>query len=515
MAVDNLALFKPGAPPSERAQSEQRARREEAERLRALLLDRDHTSEIFAAMVGGNSDPDDLMPTPDVVAARWGNGDYQIYEDMRRNVPIYGALQQGATDVVLSLPITWLPGQKGDAESEEAAAAIAAAWENIDERQIALNEWCSGFETGFAPVENVWGRHVRGKARDLVSIVAFINRPISWFGFDYLHRPRFKPGYATWKGSASELVSPYKVSFLRSGSLHSPYGKGTGQFCYPAVWTIDKLARGYLALTERFGFMPAVITYPNIWKTPRVAALREVMEAQWKNVLLMPGEVDEPKVAFPSTDAAYAAANASGQSRMAMIKLYTEWLALFVQGSMYSSATSTTGAYARDKIADSARLYRAAANASCIEATLNRGFVRPTMLVNYPTLEESKWPRCAIDAAPGEDLELLLRIFESGSKLKVPIAAVTWSERFKIPLAASGQQVLETAQPAVAPSAIDTGDATMFGEQNIVTIHGADGRAYEYPSDVPVYIEGKGIVRAGMVGRGDVMVDDPTRLHVA
>jgi hypothetical protein len=146
------------------------------------------------------------------------------------------------------------------------------------------------------------------------------------------------------------------------------------------------------------------------------------------------------------------------------------------------------------------------------------------MLVNLPALEESKWPRAVMDTTPGEDLELQLRIFESLAKMKVPIAHVTASETFKVPLAQPGEAVLESSapqplQPFGQPPAEDderepdpfAARERMMSEPQVITVTGRNGEQFDFMSHWPVYTENRGIVKASMLTNDDVLVEDPSR----
>lgn len=499
-----------------------RARVEESQRLRELALDPQHADEIYD--VGATFDsakPDDLMPDPDTV--EWANDDVSIYDDMARNVLRYGSLVRGRINVLLSLALSWLPGTKGDTESERVTEAVADAWSNFYERRIALECAAEGLERGYSPLENIWGVGTRGAARDLIAPVELINRPRQWFGFDRLGRPRFKRRGGGLRGLENPLVPDLKVTFLRSGSLHTPYGRGYGQDCYPAVWTIDMLMQGFLAMSERFGFMPMIITYPNTWKDngPERARLYANAAMQWKNVFMLPGEVDTPEFKM-ITEGAFAAAGAVGDAKLKAIAKLEEWLSMYIQGSMYSSGNQQQGSFARDAVADGARLYKAPGDAACIEAMLNRGFVRPIMLINFPTLEESKWPRCVIDSTAASDLDMLIKIMESGANLGVKIADVTWSEAFKIPLAKPGDVVLTpAAAPAIGGQApanqpLDAAaKVSSFAEQAVIRIRTADGGSVSFFADSNVYTENRGVIRASLLESGDIPVVTRDMIWVA
>ena len=125
----------------------------------------------------------------------------------------------------------------------------------------------------------------------------------------------------------------------------------------------------------------------------------------------------------------------------------------------------------------------------------------------------------AIDASFGEDVRIMLSVFETATKLKFPIAATTFSERFKIPMAQPGDVVLEAQQaPAVLPAADPNAepnaaqDVTEFGEQGIVTVYDGNGRAVNFFPDAAVYTENRGIVRASNLRTGDIPVVDRERV---
>lgn len=507
-------LFPSGVRQSERARVEAENRHAEAERLRAILLDDDHTHEIFMPAPWYSANTNELMPTPDEAASKFGRGNYRIYDEMARNVLAYGSLVQGQLDMLSHLNIEWLPGMKGDRDSEEATEAIASAYENIDERAMAIEWWGHGFERGFSPVENVWGMHSRGAARDWISVVEWITRPINEYGFNYRKEPLFKSDMDPARRTSA--IPEYKVSFLRYGSNHSPYGRGFGQVAYPTVWAIDSALKGFMARNERFGHLPLIATYPNTWKARGIelVRLKAVLESQTKNVIYVPGEVDKVDYSTLGAEAAYANANATAVSVMQYVAKLETWLSLFIQGSQYTAGQQAEGSNAREQVADTARWYKAPSRASCIEATLNRGFVRPTMLVNRPDLEESKWPRCSIDASFGEDLKFLLDAYERLAKMKFPISHVTVSEKFSIPIATPGDAVLDLTTPAPLPIGGEiegpdpnpfTAAAQMMSEKSIVTVARADGSTVSYPSDFPVYTLNRGIVRAGQLQRDDIL----------
>jgi hypothetical protein len=498
-----VQLFPNGVPITERTREEAKERQAEAERLRKLLLTPDYTTAIYGPEPFGNN-TDELMPTPDDVA--FDNGGYGIYDQMARNVVEYASLVAGRIDIATGLPLVWLPGKKGDPDSERAREQIESAWENIDERDISLRAACAALERGFAPLENVWDVHTRGAAAGLVSIVEMIDRPLDWFGFDYRNRPRFKRqnGFGD-----AEIVDDYKVTFMRCGSLHTRWGSGYGKTAYPAVYSIDAHMKGFARDAERAGYIPIVITYPNTWKegSSQHQRLKYEVSRGWKNWLMLAGEVDQPKFETPTANGSGSLAN---MDRMQAIQIYVTWLSHFIQGSQYSSGNQAEGSFARDAVASSDRLWKAPSDARCIEAMLNRGFVRPTMLVNNPMLEQSKWPRAAVDASFGDDLRLWMELFDQAARLKIPVSTVTWSERTKIPLAQPGEPVLEAPQSDLIGAPAETSDdplaaaAAQFSEPDRIVITLADGREITVSPDQMIYTENRGMLRAKFLQNGDV-----------
>lgn len=496
-----------------------KARVEESNRLRADIMSGAFSDEWYGpASQQLSIHSGELMPTPDEVA--FDRGSYAIYDQMGRNVLQYRSAHDMRIDTVTGLPMIILPGKKGDKDSEQAAAEVRSQWENFDERMTALK--CAGrfIERGFSALENIWDVQQRGASAGQFGIVAMIDRPIDWFGFDWNGVPYFKQRKYAQK---NQPVTPYKVTWGRYGSLHSRYGRGIGQDDYPAVWTIDAVMKGHMEAVDRAGFIPVQVIYPEQWQQGRVDRLWREMKARWGNVFLVPGEVDSPTVR-ELTGGAYANANATGASRVEIMKTLESWIWMHVQGSQYSS-NSGMGAYSKDKVVDVARMYKAPGDAACFEAMLNRGFARPIMLANRPTLDVSLWPRFAIDASFGEDLDQLLRVIEAGVKMGVKIETVTFCDRFKIKPAdlevnpeaelltspAPTPQIVAAAEPPVDPESRNEADpaarvSRKFGEHGgliDVELHDGAGHVYFDPGQ-PVYTHNRGLVaRAVLLQKGD------------
>lgn len=490
-----------------------RARMEQAAELRSRFTSAAYTGESLGPLASNDGvNPDDLMPDPDEVIALVGRGDDKIYDEMAGNVLSYGALVEGRIDVATSLTMTWLAGMKGDPESESAREEIESTFDAMSESNVSIRAACKAFERGFSGLENIYDVNSDNR----IVIAAMIDRPRKQFGFDYRNRPWFLPhGQASNKRTR---IDDYKVAFMRCGSLNTKYGIGYGPRCYPTVWAIDKTLKGFMAMTERFGYMPVVITYPNTWGDMKVRAEYARLVSQWKNVLMIPGEVDKMDFSFPTTDAAYAAANASGASRMLYVGKLETALAFFVRGSMSTSGNSDTGSFAREAVSDSAQLWKAPTDSSAIEAMMNRGYVEPLMIVNRPELPREKWPRCAIDASFGEDLRLFMELVESGARMDIPIAAVTWSERTGIPLAQEGEAVLGSPVSAApllpdgmaADEAVIDDTVKRMSEPASIVVKRGDGSVARYRPNQPVLTR-KGVKRAALLTSADVLIDDPKR----
>lgn len=416
---------------------------QDAAALKAKLLDRAHTTEIYGPMMDApDVDPEDLMPNPDDLSARWGFHDIDaICNDMAGNVLEYGGFVEGRLDVAMSLPLSWHVGVKGDEESEAARDEVEAAYDAIPERHTVERAMCRAAERGFMGAENIFDLVEIERDKWYVSIVAMIDRPQRYFGFDRLHRPYLKP-YGMRRDA--QRIDDYKVTFSRQGSLHTRMGSGFAQRCYPTVFAIDALAKQHMAAVERWSWVPVVVEHPKNWPNIRRHQELAVLRAQWKNVLLVPAEVDSPTY-HTLTDGAYANSNATGASRMLLINKMVSALAAFVRGSQLSSGNQAEGSFARDAVADGAQMWKAPTDAAAREAMWNRGLVEPLMLANRPTLARSKWPRCTVDSSFGEDLRLFMELCESGVKQGVAISSVTWSERTGIPLAQEGDPILEAA----------------------------------------------------------------------
>lgn len=519
-------LFPIGSPPVTplRIGQDDPAVREQASvALRSQLLNREHTNEIYGARTSTMADAIGMMPTPDAVASRFAMGKgYRIYEEMQRNVLFYGALMRGRIDLMMSLKQVWIAGQKGNTESEAAKEAVQSAWENIDERHTAMHGLAGGIETGFAPAENIFDVHTRGKAKGLIAPVAIIDRPVNWFRFDWLGNPYFRPEHYMGQGGP---VSDYKVSFLRYGSLHTKYGRGEGQDCYQAVYAINTINRFGLDAFERFGYPIAVIVYPRDWTKEQKAELEFSIWRTYKNYLSYPGDVTKPEISFPAQEK--VSTGAFGDAHRQIIEQFCYWLSMRLWGSMLSVASSAKGSFARDQVHDAIRLEKAAGDASAMEACINRGFVKPIMLANYPQLEESLWPRLSIDASPDSDLKALLDIATAADKLGFPVSRAWFSETFSLPVAQDDADTLHAAQPAVlAPgqmpphqvlgpngqpvnaqyNAIDGAKRNMSEAQAMIAVCDTDGNVLRFATNEMVLTENRGAIRASKLESNDLLV---------
>ena len=501
-----------------------RAKAEEAENLRARVLSPSHTSEIYdtyeyeSPMSGVKRD--DLMPTTDQAVKLWSRGrGYEIFDDMGRNVLAYKAAITSRVDIAMHLPITFLPGVKGDKDSEFVAEMCANAWEAIDDRHVAERAACASFERGFAGVELIWDEIQFGRARGLASIVEMIDRPNDWIGFDYNRRPHFK---RAWPQNDAEEIMDTKMAFSRYGSLHTEWGRGDGQDCHPAVWGIDTLIKQNMEGAERAGWLPAVVRYNHQWKpgSPRVVTMKSEMLSKWKNVLFLPADIEDVDVKV-LTESAHATAGAINAARLEQIRMWESWIWMLLTGSQFSQGNQQEGSFARDLNADNVRMYKAPTFAASREAMINRGFVRPFVRVNFAALPAEKWPRCSIDASFGEDQRLRMDLIERAVKMGVEVAAVTVCEEFKIP-PATEEEIAEgkilrasSAPPADDPlAALDpvTAAARQMGEKDIIKISTAKGDAHFFSNEA-IYTENRGWVRASRVMQGDRAVLRPSDIR--
>jgi len=456
---------------------------------------------------------DQLMPSPDKVA--WRTGDYSTYDDMARNVLVYKALNEKAKDVVESCDLQFLAGRPGDPESERARDVVQAAYEGINDLSIAMRHAQQAYERGFGPLENVWDIHDRGAARGFWAPKTLITIPINWIGFDWHRQPMLKESRYKSDGLA---LPGWKVSFMRCGSNFTGYGSGYGQDAYPTVWTMQHLLLGAMKELDRFGYFPIVGKVPRKWSDERIITEKVTLASQWPNVILVRGDVDELDLGEPlGATTAYSGASANIKARLDLLRVCEQWLHDLIQGSMSSSGNQAEGSFARDAVASNDRMWKAPSFAAVKESMINRDFIRPVMMVNFPALEEDAWPHAAIDAKFAEDLSLFMSLCERGVKMGMRISQVVVSERTKIPLAKDGDVVLTapaTSIPITDPVPIGegadaVGRAVKAMSEPVVRVWTKKGMR-EYRPDDAVYIEGRGVERAIKLQKGFEIVDDPT-----
>lgn len=497
-----LVLFPSGIPTSDAA----KARMESAAELKQRLLSQPFRNEIYGP---GEADsfsvqPSELMENPDELASRWGFRDIdQICNDMAGNVLPYGGFVEGRKDVTMSLKLTWHPGIKGDKESEDARDEVQAIYEAIPERFMVEREMCNSAERGFAGAELAFDMLDAPGAKGIVSIAEMWNRPQSYFAFDTNHNPWFVPH---GRADNPRRIDGYKVMFSRQGSRHTSHGSGYAQRCYPTIFLIDKMMKQHLASVERASWMPVVVLHPRTWGPEQRAKEAATLRQQWRNILLVPADVDQVDVKV-ETGAAYATSNATGTSRMEAINHHITAVAMFVRGSQ-STSGSANGSFAKEAVISEDRLWKAPTDAAAREAMWNRGLVEPTMLVNRPTMDRAKWPRCSVESSFGEDMALFIDACERGVKMGMSIAKVTFAERTGIPMAQEGDEILVPAQaPSVAPIMPDglpadeledpvTGMIQRLSEPHSIRVELVDGRRALLRPSQPVWIEGEGIMQA-------------------
>lgn len=489
-----LVIFPGGIPTSDAT----RARMEAAADIKAKLLDAQHTSEMYGPGIEIYEPPvESPMDNPDELSTRWGNRDIdKVCDDMAGNVLPYGGFVEDRLDVAMSLELTWLPGIKGDAESEDARDEIQAAYEAIPDRYTVERALMRCAERGFQGAENVFGVHSIGPAKGVVSIVEMYNRPMRYFGFDTKRAPWL---LAHGRVLDASRIDEYKVTFSRQGSLHTNYGSGFAQRAYPSVFAVDTILRQHNAAVERWSWMPVIIRHPASWSPIRRAQEYSVLKAQWKNILLVPGDVEE---ATPTimTEGAIANAASTGTARMELARFYVSALAQFVRGSQ-STSGADTGSNAKEVAVDTSRMWKAPQDAAARESMWNRGLVEPTMLANRPQMDRTKWPRASVDSSFGEDLALFIEACERGVKMGVPISWVTYSERTGIALAQDGEPLLEAAKvPSIAPVLPDglaadeeadpiTGAVTRMSEPSNITVTLGNGKRLTVRPSTPFLVE--------------------------
>jgi len=494
--------------------------------LRERFLSPTYTGEIYgpASVEGWDVKPEDLMTNPDELSSRWGFHDIdKICNDMAGNVLQYGGFVEGRMDVAMSLKLSWLPGMKGDADSEDARDMIERAYEDIPERHTGERETTRSAERGFMGAECFFDQTADG----IVTISEIRNRPQSYFGFDNLHRPWLR----SWGRTNDPVrVDDYKVMFARQGSLHTRYGSGFAQRCYPTVFAIDRLLKQHMAAVERASWIPVVVKHPLTWTRERALKEHATLRQQWKNVLLVPAEVDKVEI-VPMVETVNAN-NSTGAARMAIIDSLVTALALFIRGSQ-STSGQQLGAYSKEVSLDDQKLWKAPTDAAAREAMWNRGLVEPTMLANLPNLPRAKWPRCSIDSSFGEDLALFLDACERGVKMGVPIAMVTFSERTGIPMATvdengvPAEPILEAERtPSIAPLLPDglpadevedpvTGIVKRLAEPHSIRVELADGRFAMFRPSQAVWTD-KGVVQAkNLTGGGHAKIISAGRVRFA
>lgn len=510
-----LSIFGGVVPQSEAAKAEIVTRTKQATDIRESAFMRMLATELYGNQPSYGQTESDIFPNP--AEQRYGRDFYShTVPQMGRNVLHYGAEQRKVVNTAEHLELSFLAGVPGDTESELAAEVVRAAWDWNDERDIATRLMASMFEYGFRGAELIYDVITRGEAKNVIAPVAIIPRPETWFGFDVRGRARFKPNgrdYPTQFLREYPLVPELKVMFGRSGDLHTRYGIGTAEWCYPTVYEIHEEMRKLRKLTERAGFIPVIVTTPFLEGTADYEALKRQVFSFWGNALLVSGETETGHTTYQlgGAEGMGAYANA-GNMILALVAKKENWISAFLQGSI-STSPQGVGSFAKEDSVDDQKMYQAPSWAACKEAMLNRGFVRPIMLINFPTLEREKWPRASVDASFGEDQNLFMATVKDLVGMGMPISWVTVSERTGIPIADDGEPLLTPSRSAIAAPADPTlEDAVKAFSEPTVRMRLKNGQFREVAPDTKILTQ-HGVVRAGnLKGDGsEIMLADPER----
>ncbi len=396
-----------------------------------------------------------ILPNPDEALLAHGRGEgVALYNRVLRQVPHIAGCLETRIAAVMSLPRGWYAQDESDAEQVAAAKVLNAAWDSIAYRDVALARWLRGIFTGFAVLETVWGQIDGGLADGLICPVSIIDRPTSWWGFNANDQLVLQKA-----NGDEEIVPEEKVMVFRFGSLNTKYGLGEGSEIYLHAWAIDTIIKFGLEGLEKFGYPIALVMYPRSWDDETRDSYKAGIRTTWKNFIFTPFEGNEPKVEFPN--ASMVNAGTIGDSQLNWIKKFEDAVSKRLLG-WASSDNSTTGSYGKEKVGEARIFDKTGVDAAALDAAINYGWGRPVMLMNYPNLPPSRWPKHRSDNKPTEDLKALAEIVDKAVAWGFKVSKAWVAKTFQIAAASDESDEMKKAEtPQDAPQQPGQGNARL------------------------------------------------------
>ena len=338
------------------------------------------------------------LVNPDPTLAKHGTWEgLELYARIRRQITELGGIVAQLVDIALKRPPTIVPGDLSDGESVRIADNYRRIWDEIPEKAIVLRKTIDNLITfGFAPIEMVWSRDPQTM---IVAATKLIDRPPRNFIFDVDEQPRF---ISILDPLVGEPIDPLKFLLLRAGTTNTPYGESAFTELYSAAWLYQEVQKFWLDSVEKYGRPVPHIHIPRTYTAADVADLDNFYTAKFGTYTRGLWDGNEVKVEYPAMP--MASAGAAGRSELDSLR--------FLQAKMYirllrtqQTQDKTSGSRSLETVRDSRTEAAAATYSDILCEGLDRGWLAPSVEINFPSLDPMLRPRVLPDPMAFADLD--------------------------------------------------------------------------------------------------------------
>jgi hypothetical protein len=371
------------------------------------VLDAKHTGVAYSA---GRANPYQVyyggaMLNPDAVLIENGQ-DPSLYDGVLMRHPyVAGCLDQkieraNKTRIIVA-------GDPSDSRSVMIANLARRCFESVPYASVVLGRWLRNADfVGYGAIEKVFTRNRDG----LVYPGRLIDRECKNIKFKDDGTALWTPNGWAYQG---EPIPQRKMSFLRTGSINSGYGDGTGRRVWAACYLIEKTVELMLDGVEEFGRPIPVVYMPkakDVLSAGEREKIRQYARAVHSRFIEIP--TNELNARIDIGNAPLASSGQVGRPEMAIIEMLVTWIyvaMIRVAQTMNKTGGSRSLEDTRYEITDDAarplcKLLDDGLNMPLVEGDLYTGWMTDFCDFNFPDDPIEILPRFTTPTLSQEDI---------------------------------------------------------------------------------------------------------------
>lgn len=330
------------------------------------------------------------LPNPDKTIQKFGAGRISLYTDIFHVFPDVAGYCRAWVDHLLTNEITIKSAKAADADlqavADEAADRMKAAWSQVRNRLIVLQQLPMGRFLGFARAEKVarFDEIVGEWIPDLYDVDQ------EYWAFDIDGQPYLRD----WKNPAGVAVDPKKFIHFQWGTADTPYGHGDLSLVYSTLFKIQQLETVLLRRIED-NESTIVVHIPRGFSKEDRNKTRAAFEEHYDRVISLPSEGTKTEIDTP--EQGLMSAGVTGRPEEERIAAYERRVQIMILGAPQTGNKQLgTGKVEETRKAvwdDKTPLGLAA-----IDQCLNEGWRDTYCGWNMADLPVALWPRFESDA---------------------------------------------------------------------------------------------------------------------